>query len=108
MKKKNGRATSPKSWLVTDDKGMVLRLEEEGKWLIVSSPFDPELVTQARNIAEAFENAYDAQRELEAARAEIARSRSPEPAAPTRRAPKAGGRSAAKKSRRTKPNGVRA
>lgn len=104
MEKKNRKTASPKSWLATDDKGMVLRLEEEGKWLIASSLFDPELVTQARSIAEAFENAYDVQKGLEAARAELARSRSPEPVVRAPRAPKADGRSLAKKSRRTKPH----
>lgn len=107
MKKKNSKSAAPESWLVTDNKGMVLQLEQEGKWLIVSSPFDPELVTQARTIAEAFAMAYDAQKELEAARAELARARSLEPVAPALRKPKAAGRPAARKNRPAKPHEVR-
>ena len=43
------------------DGQMVLTLEaaEEGGY-VVTSPFDPELVTQAESISEAFENARDA------------------------------------------------
>ncbi len=86
MKKKNGKQTKPNVYTVTDGKGMVLNLESDGgKWLVVTSPFDPELVTQARTIDEAFAMAYDAKKLLEECRAEAARSR---PAAAASRAPR--------------------
>jgi predicted RNase H-like HicB family nuclease len=43
---------------------------EEGGF-VVTSPFDPELVTQAKTIREAFENAVDASRVLRKARARL-------------------------------------
>lgn len=59
-----------KTYTVTDG-NMVLTLESDGgKWLVVTCPFDPELVTQARSIDEAFAMAYDAKRLLDECRAE--------------------------------------
>lgn len=107
MNKKNIKPTNPQSWLVTDNKGMVLNIEREGKWLVVSSPFDPELLTQARTIDEAFAMAYDAKKGLEAVRAEAARDRAKANAglpAP-RRATKT--KAAPRTPRRTKPAGTR-
>jgi predicted RNase H-like HicB family nuclease len=51
---------------------MVLRLTEakEGGF-VVTSPLDPELVTQAESIGEAFENATDAARMLRLARVKL-------------------------------------
>lgn len=45
----------------------MLTLEEaDNGWLVVTSPIDPGLTTQARTITEAFENARDALAELRA------------------------------------------
>ncbi len=62
-----------KRYTVSDGK-LVLRLEaaEEGGY-IVTSPFDPELITEAETIEEAFVNARDAAQALKQARANLAR-----------------------------------
>ena len=60
---KPGRA-SPTRYTVSDGT-LLLNLEVEGKWFVVTSPLDPELVTQARTIEEAFRMAYDARNLLE-------------------------------------------
>ena len=61
-------------YTVSDGK-MVLTLApaEEGGY-IVTSPLDPELVTEAETLEEAFEMAYDAATLLREARAELRRS----------------------------------
>ncbi len=51
---------------------LLLNLEVEGDWFVVTSPLDPELVTQAKTIEEAFRMAYDAKDLLEEYRAELA------------------------------------
>lgn len=59
------------TYLVTSGR-MLLRLTEaEEGGFVVTSPHDPELVTQADSIAEAFENAADASRVLRQARARL-------------------------------------
>ena len=60
-----------KQFTVSDGK-MVLTLEpaEEGGYL-VTSPFDPELVTEAETIEEAFEMARDAAEGLRKVRAKL-------------------------------------
>jgi antitoxin HicB len=64
-----------KQFTVSDGK-MVLILEtaEEGGYL-VTSPFDPELVTEAETIEEAFEMARDAAEGLQKVRADIFKKR---------------------------------
>jgi predicted RNase H-like HicB family nuclease len=58
----------PPTYTVSDGK-LTLTLKAAGNgWYAVTSPLDPEIVTQARTIAEAFEMAYDAQAALHAAR----------------------------------------
>jgi predicted RNase H-like HicB family nuclease len=70
MKKKAGKS---KSYTATDGE-LVLNLESDGgKWLVVTCPFDPELVTQARGIDEAFAMAHDARKLLDECRAGNAR-----------------------------------
>jgi predicted RNase H-like HicB family nuclease len=49
-----------------------LRVAEEGGFL-VTSPFDPELLTEAESLEEAFENAYDASEALRQARLKLNR-----------------------------------
>ena len=62
-------------YTVSDGK-LVLSLEEaeEGGY-VVTSPLDPALVTEAETIAEAFDNARDALKELARARAKPQRPR---------------------------------
>jgi predicted RNase H-like HicB family nuclease len=60
-----------KKYTVSDGK-VVLTLEEaEEGGFVVSSPLDPGLWTQAESVAEAFENARDALRELALARRQL-------------------------------------
>jgi antitoxin HicB len=63
-----------KRYAVSDGK-MLLNLEEaeEGGY-IVTSPLDPELITQAETIAEAFANARDAAKALKQSRSQLRRS----------------------------------
>jgi antitoxin HicB len=60
-----------KRYTVSDSK-MVLTLEEteEGRY-IVTSPLNPELITQAENIEEAFANARDAAKSLKRSRTRL-------------------------------------
>jgi antitoxin HicB len=62
-----------KQYTVSDGK-LVLRLEpvEEGGY-IVTSPLDPELITEAETIEEAFSNARDAARALRQSRVKLSR-----------------------------------
>jgi predicted RNase H-like HicB family nuclease len=60
-----------KSYTVSDGQ-IVLTLTpaEEGGY-VVTSPFDPELITEAETLSEAFENAYDAADALRQSRAKL-------------------------------------
>ncbi len=62
-----------KQYTVSDGK-LVLTLEvaREGGY-VVTSPLDPELITEAESIEEAFANARDAARALRQARAKLSR-----------------------------------
>jgi antitoxin HicB len=62
-----------KRYTVSDGR-LVLHLEEaeEGGY-VVTSPLDPELITQAETIGEAFANARDAARALKQSRARLRR-----------------------------------
>ena len=62
-----------KRFTVSDGK-FVLNLEEsdEGGY-VVTSPLDPELITQAETIEEAFVNARDAAKALKQSRAKLTR-----------------------------------
>ena len=62
-----------KQYTVSDGK-LVLQLEEaeEGGY-VVRSPLDPELLTEADSITEAFENASDALKALHASRKKMYR-----------------------------------
>jgi len=64
-----------KSYTVSDGK-IVLNLQpdEEGGY-VVTSPLDPELVTEAETVEEAFENAGDAMRALHHSRSKRFRGR---------------------------------
>jgi antitoxin HicB len=64
-------------YTVSDGK-LVLSLEaaEEGGY-VVSSPLDPELITQAETIEEAFANARDAAQALKQSRLKLLRRLSP-------------------------------
>jgi hypothetical protein len=62
-----------KTYTVSDGR-LVLQLEpaEEGGF-VVRSPLDPELITEAETLEEAFENAYDAARALNVSRRKLKR-----------------------------------
>jgi antitoxin HicB len=66
-----------KRYTVSDGK-LVLSLEaaEEGGY-IVTSPLDPELITEAESVEEAFVNARDAARALKQARMKLLRRLAP-------------------------------
>jgi predicted RNase H-like HicB family nuclease len=82
--------TKPTKYIVTDGE-LVLELEREGKWYCVTSPFNPEIITQARTLEEAFEMARDVVRTYKEYREEP--TPTAKPAKPTKRA----GKGAAKK-----------
>ncbi len=67
----------PTRYTVSDGK-VVLNLEtaEEGGY-IVTSPLDPELITQAETLEEAFANARDALQALKQSRIKLLRRLSP-------------------------------
>lgn len=62
-----------RSYAVSDGE-MMLTLEpaEEGGY-VVTSPLDPELITEAESVEEAFENARDAAQALNESRARFAK-----------------------------------
>jgi antitoxin HicB len=63
----------PKRYQVTDGKlSLTLEPAEEGGF-IVTSPLDPELITEADSIPEAFDNARDALKALHQSRAKLLR-----------------------------------
>jgi predicted RNase H-like HicB family nuclease len=51
-------AKKPTKYLVTDGE-LVLELEPDDGWYCVTSPFNPDIITQARTLEEAFEMARD-------------------------------------------------
>ena len=81
----------PTKYIVTDGE-LVLELEREGKWYCVTSPFNPEIITQGRTLEEAFEMARDVIQTYKDYRAKKQRSGG-EPA----KAGKRSGKGAAKK-----------
>ena len=61
----------PKAYTVTDGKPVLhLQQAQEGGY-VVTSPMEPELVTEAESVAEAFENARDAMKALRDARRKL-------------------------------------
>jgi predicted RNase H-like HicB family nuclease len=59
-----------KKYTVSDGKLVLQLTEDEGGWYTVTSPTDPAMITQARNIREAFAMARDAFATLAASRAD--------------------------------------
>ncbi len=62
-----------KRYTVSDGKLMLNLEEAEEGGFIVTSPIDPELITEAETIAEAFANARDAAKALKQSRARLMR-----------------------------------
>jgi antitoxin HicB len=62
-----------KRYTVSDGKLMLNLEEAEEGGFVVTSPLDPELLTQAETIAQAFANARDAARALKQSRARLMR-----------------------------------
>lgn len=65
---------SPK-YTVRDGKLVLVLQEAEEGGYTVTSPMDPELITEAETVPEAFENARDALKSLRASRAELLKIR---------------------------------
>ena len=66
-----------KRYTISDGK-LVLTVEEaEEGGFVVTSPLDPELITEGETIAECFENARDAMRALRQSRAKLLRQTAP-------------------------------
>ena len=65
-----------KRYTVSDGKLVLLLTEADEGGFVVTSPLDPELVTQAETVAEAFANARDALLCLRQARGKLVRKRS--------------------------------
>ena len=62
-----------KRYTISDGKLMLNLEEAEEGGYIVTSPVDPELITQAETLAEAFANARDAAKALKQSRARLRR-----------------------------------
>jgi antitoxin HicB len=60
-----------KQYTVSDGKLVLTLQEAEEGGYIVTSPFDPQLITQAETVREAFENARDALNALAASRRKL-------------------------------------
>ncbi len=58
-----------------DDLVIVVKRPSGNSMFVVTSPFDPELVTQGKTLDEAVAMAKDAKKTLDAARAKTARSK---------------------------------
>ena len=65
-----------KQYTVSDGKLVLVLSEAEEGGYVVTSPLDPELITEAETVSEAFANARDALKALRAARAKLWRRRS--------------------------------
>ena len=61
----------PKQYTVSDGKMLLTLQEAEEGGFIVSSPLDPELITEAETINDAFMNARDALKALAKSRAKL-------------------------------------
>jgi antitoxin HicB len=63
-----------KIYTASDGK-IIIRLEPaEESGYVVTSPLDPELITEAETLEEAFENAHDAAKMLKASRKKLRRN----------------------------------
>lgn len=62
-----------KKYTVSDGKLVLVLQEAEEGGYVVTSPLDPELITEAETVSEAFENARDALKALRASRAKLLR-----------------------------------
>ncbi len=58
-------------YTVSDGKLVLVLQEAEEGGYIVTSPLDPELITEAETVAEAFENARDALKALKQSRVKL-------------------------------------
>lgn len=65
------RRSPGRAYTVSDGK-LVLTLREAGEGgYVVTSPLDPELITESETVAEAFQNARDALKALRQSRAKL-------------------------------------
>lgn len=63
--------TAMKQYTVSDGKIVLILQEAEEGGYIVTSPLDPQLITEAETVKEAFENAKDALAALSASRRKL-------------------------------------
>jgi antitoxin HicB len=68
-----------KRYTVNDGKRVIYLETAEGGGYIVTSPLDPELITEAETIEEAFANARDAAQALKQARLKLRRQQTASP-----------------------------
>lgn len=62
-----------KRYTISDGKLVLMVEEAEEGGFVVTSPLDPELITEGETIAECFANARDAERALRGSRAKLLR-----------------------------------
>ena len=68
-----GKQSMARRYMVSDGRRVLtLEVAEEGGY-VVTSPLDPELITQGETVEEAFANARDAARGLKRSRAKLSR-----------------------------------
>ena len=60
-----------KSYTVSDGRLVLVLAEADEGGYVVTSPLDPELITEGETVAEAFENARDALRSLRKSRVKL-------------------------------------
>jgi hypothetical protein len=66
-----GATMRTKQYTVSDGKLVLVLNEAEEGGYVVTSPLDPELITEAETVAQAFENARDALKALRGARVKL-------------------------------------
>lgn len=62
-----------KSYTISDGKIVLVLSEVRGGGFVVTTPLDPEMITEAETVGEAFVNARDALKSLRQARASLFR-----------------------------------
>jgi antitoxin HicB len=68
MRRRRHTLSSMKQYTVSDGKVVLTLQEAEEGGYVVTSPLDPQLITEAETVKEAFENARDALAALAASR----------------------------------------
>lgn len=77
--RRNGHHATGKKYQVTDGKLVLLLQSAPEGGYVVTAPFEKGLITEAESVEDAFEMAYDALRQLKAARRSLARTAAKSP-----------------------------